>query len=310
MTAPGTRAVAAAARDWNNRLFAALLGSVLILFLVAVALVLFSNVWWLAGARDPEGCTGCQVFLKALRDPEVHFAVRLSLVTALLTTIVALLVAIPAAYSLSRFRFRGEKLIDTILDLPIVIPPPVVGLSLLMFFRTRAGDAVNALTPLWLVKALNGFLSLAAGHPIADDGSTWAYTARGIVMAQFFVVCSLAVRAVKSTFDTVGSRHEDVARTLGCTRCQAFLRVVLPMAASGIVAGAVMSWARAIAEFGPILFFCSSFRWKTEVMPIAMFLYYSAGRIENAVALVIIMILISTITLLAFKKLGGRGYLW
>jgi molybdate transport system permease protein len=304
-----TRA-AAAARDWNNRLFSAFLGSVLIIFLVAVALVLFSNVWWLAGARDLEGCTGCQVFLKAVRDPEVHFAIRLSLITALLTTIIALFVAIPSAYALSRFRLRGEKLIDTVLDLPIVIPPPVLGMSLLMLFRTPAGDAINALTPAWLVHALNLFLSVAAGHTVTDDGSTWVYTTRGIVVAQFFVVCSLAVRAVKSSFDTVGSRHEDVARTLGCTRRQAFMQVVLPMAASGIVAGAVMSWARAIAEFGPILFFCSSFRWKTAVMPISMFLYYSAGRIEQAVALVIVMVLISTVTLLTFKKLGGRGYLW
>lgn len=309
MNAAQTRAPAAA-RDLNNRLFSAFLGSVLIVFLVAVALVLLSNAWWLADAEDLEGRHGMQIVLHALRDPEVHFAVRLSLISALLTTFLAMVVAIPAAYSLSRFRFRGEKLIDTILDLPIVMPPPVLGMSLLIFFRTPAGDAANALTPLWLVKVLNAFLSVAAGHPITDDGSTWTYTARGIILAQFFVVCSLGVRAVKASFDTIGSRHEDVARTLGCTRRQAFFRVVLPMATSGIVAGAVMSWARAIAEFGPILFFCGSTQWKTEVMPVSMFLYYSAGRIEKAVALVIIMVVISTITLLTFKKLGGQGYLW
>ncbi len=309
MIASQTR-TAAPPRDWNNRLFAGLLGGVLMVFLAAVALVLLSNVWWLSQARDLEGCTGCQIFWKALRDPEVHFAIRLSLVTALLTTLAAVLVAIPSAYALSRFRFRGEKLIDTMLDLPIVIPPPVMGMSLLMFFLTPAGHAVNALTPVWAVKLINGFLSLAVGHPITDDGSTWAYTTRGIVVAQFFVVCSLAVRAVKSTFDTVGSRHEEVARTLGCTRRQAFFQVVLPMATNGIVAGAVMSWARAIAEFGPIIFFCGSTAWKTEVMPVSMFMGYSAGRVESSVALVIIMILISTITLLTFKKLGGRGYLW
>jgi molybdate transport system permease protein len=301
---------AASTRDWNNRLFSAFLAGVLIVFLAAVAMVLLSNVWWLAGARDPEGCTGCQVFLKALRDPEVRFAIRLSLVTAFLTTIIALLVAIPSAYVLSRFRLRGEKLIDTILDLPIVVPPPVLGMSLLMLFKTPAGHAINALTPLWVVRALNWFLSISAGHTLTDDGSTWVYTTRGIIVAQFFVVCSLAVRAVKSSLDTVGSRHEDVARTLGCTRRQAFMRVVLPMATSGIVAGAVMSWARAIAEFGPILFFCGSLQWNSEVMPIAMFRYYSAARIEQAVALVIIMVLISMVTLLAFKRLGGKGYLW
>ncbi len=130
------------------------------------------------------------------------------------------------------------------------------------------------------------------------------------MLAQFFVACSFGLRAMKSTFDTLGRRHEDVARTLGCTRRQAFLRVVLPMAMSGILAGAVMTWARAIAEFGPILFFCGSTRWKTEVMPVAMFLHTSVGDLEQAVALVIIMVLISSVTLLTFKRLGGRGYLW
>ena len=308
MTAKGERT--APGGDVGNRLFSALLAAILVLFLAATLLVLMSNVWYLAQAENRQGQGGWQIFVGALRDPEVHFAIRLSVTTALLTMVVSLIFAIPAAYVLSRYRFRGEKLVDTILDLPIVVPPPVIGMSLLMFFLTPVGLAVNRLTPGPLVAVLNGFLSLATGHPITDDGSTWVYTTRGIVMAQFFVACAFGVRAIKATFDTIGARHEQVARTLGCTRMQAFFKVVLPMAATGLVAGAVMTWARAIAEFGPVLFFTGSTRWKTEVMPIGMFLMYSSGEIEKAVALVIIMILISTITLLAFKRLGGKGYLW
>lgn len=294
----------------GNRLFAALLCAVLVVFLAACLMVLLSNVWYLAQAEATEGQSGWDIFVGSLRDPEVHFAIRLSVTTALLTMIVSLVFAIPAAYLLSRHHFRGEKLVDTVLDLPIVVPPPVMGMSLLMFFSTPAGELVNRLTPQPLVIALNALLSLATGHPIADDGSSWVYTTRGIVMAQFFVACAFGVRAIKASFDTIGVRHENVARTLGCTRWQAFYKVVLPMAASGLVAGAVMTWARAIAEFGPVLFFAGSTRWKTEVMPIGMFLMYSSAEIEKAVALVIIMILISTVTLLAFKKLGGKGYLW
>lgn len=297
--------------DLGNRLFTALLAAMLVVFLTAALLVLLSNVWYLAQAeKNTEGQTGWQVFLGSLRDPEVHFAIRLSVTTALLTMIVSLIFAIPAAYVLSRHHFRGEKLVDTILDLPIVVPPPVIGMSLLMFFGTPIGALVNRLTPAALVAVLNGILSLATGQRISDDGSTWVYTTRGIVMAQFFVACAFGVRAIKATFDTIGVRHEQVARTLGCTKVQAFFKVVLPMAATGLVAGAVMTWARAIAEFGPVLFFCGSTRWKTEVMPIGMFLMYSAADIEKAVALVIIMILIATVTLLAFKRLGGKGYLW
>ncbi len=338
----------------------------LILFLAAAVLVLFSNVWYLAQASDTEGKTGWQIFVAALRDPEAHFAIRLSVTSAFLTMLVSMLFAVPAAYVLSRYRPNAKDEIeaglamgtvavlvlllaayligtgglnplahwlviliavlllpllflfrrhlphlgDTVLDLPIVVPPPVIGMSLLMFFLTPAGQALNRLTPLPLVKLLNAFLSLATGHEVVDDGSSWVYTTRGIVMAQFFVACAFGVRAMKATFDTIGTRHEDVARTLGCTRCQAFFKVVLPMAASGLVAGAVMTWARAIAEFGPVLFFAGSTRWKTEVMPIGMFLMYSSGEIEKAVALVIIMIAISAVTLLTFKKLGGKGYLW
>ena len=300
----------ARAGDRGNRLFSALLAAILIAFLAATLLVLMSNIWYLAQAKTTQGQGGWQIFVGALRDPEVHFAMRLSVTTALMTMVISLLFAIPAAYVLSRYRFRGEKLVDTLLDLPIVVPPPVIGMSLLMFFMTPLGALVNRLTPAPVVILLNRFLTLATGHPISDDGSTWVYTTRGIVLAQFFIACAFGVRAIKATFDTIGARHEQVARTLGCTRMQAFFKVVLPMAGTGIIAGAVMTWARAIAEFGPVMFFTGSTRWKTEVMPISMFLMYSGAEIEKAVALVIIMIMISTVTLLAFKRLGGKGYLW
>jgi molybdate transport system permease protein len=298
---------APARRDLNNKLFSALLGSVLILFLVGVALLLLGNVWYLA--TEPGGDGLWNSLLSSLRDPETHFAVRLSVVTAAITAVIAMVVAIPAAYVLSRYRLPGSGVIDTVLDLPIVLPPPVMGLSLLVFFHTPAGSLVNDLTPEWFAAAVNKMLSVAVGHEIRDD-TNWVYTTRGIVVAQFFVACSFGVRAVKASFDTIGTRHEEVARTLGCTRRQAFFRVVLPMARTGIVAGGVMTWARAIAEFGPVLFFCGATRWTTEVLPVAMFLNFSVGRIAPAIALVLIMVTISVVTLLTFKKLGGRGYLW
>ena len=115
---------------------------------------------------------------------------------------------------------------------------------------------------------------------------------------------------MKAAFDTIGTRHEDVARTLGCTRLQAFFRVVLPMARTGLIAGTIMTWARAMAEFGPILFFCGVTQGKTNNMPVQMFRHYSIGDIEKAAVLVLIMLAISAVTLITFKKLGGRGYLW
>ena len=275
-----------APRDLNNKLFSALLGSVLVLFLVGVVLVLLSNVWYLARSGVERDQGGWAVFMASLRDPENHYAIKLSVVTAAITTVLSMVVGIPAAYILSRYRLPGSGIIDTILDLPIVVPPPVMGISLLIFFQTGLGRFLE------------------------DTTGQWVYTTRGVVVAQFFIACSFGVRAIKASFDTIGRRHEEVARTLGCTRRQAFFWVVLPMAKTGIMAGAIMTWARAIAEFGPVLFFCGATRWKTEVMPVAMFLNFSVGRIEESIALAIIMIMISAMTLLIFKKLGGRGYLW
>jgi len=294
----------------NNRLFSAALGSILVLFLVGIALVLFSNVTYLArygGAAT--GRTGWDLFKGAISDPESHFAIKLSIVSAALTTLLSLVVAIPASYVLSRHRLPGSGIVDTILDLPIVLPPPVMGISLLVFFNTCMGCWVDRITPGWFVGLSNQFLTLLLGQEI-EDSQSWVYSTRGVIVAQFFIACSFGVRAIKASFDTIGTRHEDVARTLGCTRMQAFFRVVLPMARTGIVAGGIMTWARAIAEFGPVLFFCGATRWKTEVMPIAMFLNFSVGRIEEAIALALVMIAISTITLLTFKRLGGQGYLW
>lgn len=296
--------------DVGNKLFTGLLGAILVAFLAIIVMVLVSNVCYLAGAKATQGRSGWEIFVAALQDPEVHFAIRLSLTSAFLATLLSMIVAVPSAYVLSRFRFRGRLLIDTIIDLPIVLPPPVMGMSLLMLFSTPMGTMLDHLTPTIFVNAFNALLALAVGHPISDNGSTWVYTTRAVPVALFFVAAPFGLRAVKAAFDTLGPRHEDVARTLGCTRRQAFFKVVLPMAASGLVAGAVMTWSRCIAEFGPVLFFAGAIRWKSEIMPIAMFLMYSSGEIEKAVALVIIMLLISAITLLTFKRLGGKGYLW
>ena len=296
-------------RDLGNKAFSALLLSVLLVFLAAVAILLLSNVLYLSQEGKAQGTSGWELLISGLRDPENHFAIRLSLVTATMTALLSLVIGVPAAYVLSRYRLPGSAIIDTILDLPIVLPPPVIGLSLLILFSTSPGRVLEGLTPEWIVGAVNKLFTFVLGQEISD-GTRWSYTTRGIVLAQFFVACSFGVRAMKAAFDTIGTRHEDVARTLGCTRSQAFFRVVLPMARTGLIAGTIMTWARAMAEVGPILFFCGVTQGKTNNMPVQMFRHYSIGDIEKAAVLVLIMLAISAVTLITFKKLGGRGYLW
>ena len=225
-------------------------------------------------------------FASALFSKEILFAVRLTAVATTITTALAMLIGIPAGYALSRYRFPLHSLIDTIIDLPIVLPPLVAGIALLVFFQTAVGQ--------WIEAHIMPFV----------------FTTHGIVLAQFVPAASFCVRALKAAFDGVDPRMEQVARTLGCNERQAFVRVALPLARNGLLAGAIMTWARAAGEFGPILMFCGATRFKTEVLSVAIFLNMSVGKVEMALSVTVILVILATFALLLFRKLGGRGYLW
>lgn len=227
-----------------------------------------------------------RTFLNTLRSKEIQFAIKLSCISSFTTALIAMSVAIPAGYALSRYKFPGMMLVDTLVDVPIVLPPLIMGVSLLVFFRTSVGRAIER------------------------SGLHFVYTTQGIILAQFVVACSFAIRTIKAAFDGVDRRLEDVAMTLGCSRLRAFLKVTLPLAKNGIIAGGVFAWARAIGEFGPIIVFSGTTRFKTEVMPTSIYLELSIGRIEAALSIAILMIIIAMTTLILVKKLGGVGYIW
>ncbi|MCE5237503.1 ABC transporter permease [bacterium] len=225
-------------------------------------------------------------FTAALLSAEVLFAIKLTVVTTSITTAIAVVLGIPSAYVLSRYRLPCHALIDTLLDLPIVLPPLVAGIALLVFFQTALGE--------WIEQHIMPFV----------------FTTQGIVLAQFLPAGTFCVRSLKAAFDSVDPRMEQVARTLGCSERQAFFHVLLPLARNGLVAGAIMTWARAAGEFGPILMFVGATRFKSEVLPIAIFLNMSIGNVEMALSVTVILIALAIIALLSFRKLGGRGYLW
>jgi molybdate transport system permease protein len=206
----------------------------------------------------------------------------LSLVTSTATVVLALLVGVPAGYVLARRRFWGVAVIDTLLDMPIVLPPLVVGLSLLVLFQTPPGR--------WLDAAFPGGL---------------LYQPAGIALAQFTVACAFGIRTLKATFEQIDPRIEAVARTLGASRGQAFFRLTLPMARTGVLAASVMTWARAVGEFGPILIFSGTTRLRTEILPTSIYLEFSVGHVQAALAVSIVMVAASMVVLLLMKKLGG-----
>ncbi len=218
--------------------------------------------------------------LEALRKPEIQYSIKLSLISCTATAILSVWVAVPIGYLLSRYRFPGRNLADAILDIPIVLPPLVVGLSLLILFQFP---------------------------PFSLISRSVVYQIPAVILAQFMVAAAFAVRTMRHTFDQIDPRHEQVALTLGCTRAQAFGMVVLPEAGQGMLTAATLAWARSLGEFGPLLVFAGATRNKTEVLSTTVFLELSIGNLEAAVAVSLIMVLAAVTVLVIARTWGDRN---
>lgn len=175
-------------------------------------------------------------------------------------------------------------MVDAILDIPIVLPPLVIGLSLLILFQTGLGRAVERVIPV-------------------------TYEIPSIILAQFMVACAFAVRTLRATFESINPRAEQVALVLGCSRAQAFWLVVLPEAKRGVLTAGTLAWARSLGEFGPILVFSGATRMKTEVLPTTVFLELSVGNIEAAVAVSLLMVAAAVAVLVIVRVFGSEDTL-
>jgi len=218
---------------------------------------------------------------RALGAREIRYAIGLSLFTCTITAVLSLLLAVPVGYLLSRGRFRGREWLDAALDIPIVLPPMVVGLCLLIFFQTDIGHAIEKVIP-------------------------FTYTIAGVVLAQCVIGAAFAVRTMRGTFDHLSSRPEDVAMTLGCSRARAIWLVTLPAARRGMFAAASIAWARSLGEFGPVLVFAGATRMKTEVLPTTVWLELSVGNLEAAVAVSMLMVVLAVVVLASVRLMGER----
>ncbi|WP_417731673.1 ABC transporter permease [Rosistilla oblonga] len=234
--------------------------------------------------------------VKALQKPEIRAAFGLTLSTCTITAVLSVWVATPLGYALSRYRFPGRSVVDTIVDIPIVLPPLVLGLSLLILFHQPFPFSQ------WLFPdsnwQLETWLRDRVGFPV-----TFRWPA--VILAQFAVACAFAVRTMRVTFDQIDPRAEDVARTLGCTRGQAFMHVALPQAWRGVIAAGTIAWARALGEFGPILVFAGSTRFRTEVLSTTVFLELSVGQLDAAVAVSLLMVAMAIVVLVTLRWLGA-----
>ena len=219
--------------------------------------------------------------ITSILSEEIQFAIRLSLTTAVVSTILCIAISIPSAYALARYNFFGKSVVNTILDVPLALPPLVAGVGLLIFGMT------------------------SFGRGLAEVGLDFVFTPLGIVIAQFFVNVPFMFRILRGTFQSINPRYEHVAETLGCTEAQAFWRVTLPMSKNGLLAGSIITWSKGIGEFGAALMVAGATRMKTETLPISLYLNMSCGELNLAIATATILIIISLISLFVFERYGG-----
>lgn len=229
---------------------------------------------------------------QALSKREIQYAFTLSAIACTMTTILCMWVAIPLGYLMSRFATplagrsdasRGRRwllaIVEAVLDIPIVLPPLVVGIGLLILFKLP---------------------------PLRSISDVVVYEIPAVILAQFMVACAFAVRSMRITFDEIPIRQEQVAMTLGASQSAAFWSVVLPQAARGVLAAATLSWARSLGEFGPVLIFASSTRMRTEVLPTTIYLEMQAGNLQGALAVSAIMVVCAIVVLALTRIIGWR----
>ena len=255
----------------NNRFW-------IVLVLICAAYLAF----WGAMIAATATYTSPQDVWKVLISREIQYSTVLSLITCTASALLSLIIAVPVGYLMSRGRFPGKALVDAALDIPIVLPPMVVGICLLIFFQSKFGQLIEHVVPL-------------------------TYTVGGVIVAQFVIAAAFAIRTMRGVFDHLPSRPEDVAMTLGCSRWQAVWHVTLPAARRGVFAAVSIAWARSLGEFGPILVFAGATRMKTEVLPTSVWLAWSVGELEQGVAVSLLMIAISMIVLVAIRVTGERA---
>ena len=226
--------------------------------------------------------TKWDTFLSALFSREILFAIRLSVTTATVAAVISMVIAVPVAYAISRTDFPGKDIVDSLLDLPIVISPVALGAALLVFFNSPIGAAID------------------------DNVIKFVFAVPGIVIAQVTVISALAIRLLKSTFDSIDPRYEQVGRTLGCSKPGAFMKVTLPLAKDGLIAAVILTWARAVGEFGATVTLAGATAMKTETLPTAIFLSLASANVEKAIAVIFVLIIIAVIALIVVRKITGR----
>lgn len=213
---------------------------------------------------------------------DARAAILLSLFCATIASSLAMLVAVPAAYALARWHVRGAVIIDALLDVPVILSPIVIGLSVILIFRSDPGQ--------WIENHLVRFI----------------YTVPGIIVAQYILALALEVRVLKATFEEIEPRIEQVARLLGGSPWSVFRHVTLPMSRSGLVAAFVLGWSRAMGDFGAAVTIGGAMPHHTETIPSAIYVNLASVRIDQAVRLSLLLTAVALVVLVSVRLLTAR----
>ena len=224
-------------------------------------------------------------FLSSLTSDLALTALRLSLLTSLVSMAVVIAVGTPFAYLLARSNSPVLKVVDSLVELPIVLPPVVAGVAMLMAFGRQ------------------GIL----GPPLESVGITLPFTTAAVIFAQIFVGVPFYVRAAKLGFQTVARDYEDVSQTLGVSPWWTFWRLTLPLAMPSILTGLALAWARALSEFGATIMFAGNLTGKTQTMPLAIMTAMESS-LDTALALSVMLMVGAVAILLALNFLVRRQY--
>jgi molybdate transport system permease protein len=222
--------------------------------------------------------------IEQISQPTVSQALRLSLITSAASTLLTIIFGGPLAFLLARRRIRARRVIETLLDLPIVLPPAVAGLALLMTFGRRGlfGPALDSI------------------------GLSLPFTSIAVVMAQTFVAAPFFIRSAQTGFASVPHEIEEGALDLGANEWQVFRRITLPLAGPSLLAGMILTWARALGEFGATILFAGNFPGRTQTMPLAIYQALETD-LNSALAVAAILILMAFMFLLLLRWVTHGG---
>jgi sulfate transport system permease protein len=224
---------------------------------------------------------GWSGFWAVLSDARVLHALKLSFGASLIAAAINTVFGLIVAWVLVRYRFPGKRLVDALVDLPFALPTAVAGIALSALY------------------ARNGWI----GQPLQTLGITVAYTPLGVVMALTFIGLPFVVRTLQPILVDLGMESEEAASTLGATRLQTIRRVVLPMLAPSLLTGAALAFARAVGEYGSVIFIAGNLPGVSEIAPLLIIIKLNENDYAAAAAIGVIMLAISFVMLLTLNLL-------